>query len=243
MNIRTKLTPIVKISILHNQLRLSSRSAGELQLILTESKNCVTRVTMNNPAKLNGWTVSMLESLFLTLDRLAEDTETRAVILTGSDPYYSAGASLSENITLMHPKKLHSLILENNEKLFNKFLDFPKPILVAANGPCIGASVTSALLCDGIRWVGPYNWNKTLFKGIIASEAATFLTPFARLSVPAEGCSSVHFPRTLGREAADKMLKQGAKIGALEALEIGRILITLTVLCIPPLLSQDWFKK
>ena len=151
MNIRTKLTPIVKISILHNQLRLSSRSTGGLQLILTESKNRVTRVTMNNPLKLNGWTVSMLESLFLTLDRLAEDPETLAVILTGSDPYYSAGASLSENICLMHPKNLHSMIVENNEKLFNKFLDFPKPILVAANGPSIGASVTSALLCDGRR--------------------------------------------------------------------------------------------
>ena len=49
----------------------------------------------------------------------------------------------------MHPKKLHKMIVENNEMLFNQFLDFPKPILVAANGPAIGAAVTSALLCDG----------------------------------------------------------------------------------------------
>ena len=45
--------------------------------------------------------------------------------------------------------KLHKMIVENNEMLFNQFLDFPKPILVAANGPSIGAAVTSALLCDG----------------------------------------------------------------------------------------------
>ena len=51
----------------------------------------------------------------------------------------------------MHPKKLHQMIVENNEMLFNQFLDFPKPILVAANGPAIGAAVTSALLCDGER--------------------------------------------------------------------------------------------
>ena len=126
---------------------------------------------MNNPHKLNGWTVSMLNTLFTTLRTLAEDTETRVVILTGSgggqgaaggrdflvlsslspDPYYCAGASLSENITPMHPKKLHQMIVENNEMLFNQFLDFPKPILVAANGPAIGAAVTSALLCDGGR--------------------------------------------------------------------------------------------
>ena len=51
----------------------------------------------------------------------------------------------------MHPMKLHKMIVENNEMLFNQFLDFPKPILVAANGPAIGAAVTSALLCDGGR--------------------------------------------------------------------------------------------
>ena len=43
------------------------------------------------------------------------------------------------------------MIVENNEMLFNQFLEFPKPILVAANGPAIGAAVTSALLCDGGR--------------------------------------------------------------------------------------------
>ena len=59
--------------------------------------------------------------------------------------------------------------------------------------------------------------------GIIASEKATFLTPFAHLSVAPEGCSSVHFQRTLGKEAADKLLKEGAKIDAQEALRIGEI--------------------
>merc|ERR1719186_2577812 len=128
--------------------------------------------------------------------------------MTGSDPYYCAGANLSENIKPMHPKKLHTMIMDNNEKLFNYFLDFPKPILVAANGPAIGASVTSASLCDGI----------------IASEKATFLTPFARLSVPPEGCSSVHFERILGKEAAKKMLGEGWKVSAKEAKAIGLVL-------------------
>ena len=77
--------------------------------------------------------------------------------------------------------------------MFNYFIDFPKPILVAANGPAIGASVTSAALCDGI----------------IASHKASFLTPFARLAVPAEGCSCVHFQRILGTESAHKMIGEG----------------------------------
>ena len=129
-------------------------------------------------------------------------------MLTGSGPYYCAGANLSENVKPMHPKKLRTMIVENNAKVFNKFIDFPKPILIAANGPAIGAAVTSASLCDGI----------------IASEKATFMTPFARLSVPAEGCSSVHFERMLGKEPARKMLEEGWKVSSEEAKEIGLVL-------------------
>ena len=65
----------------------------------------------------------------------------------------------------MHPQKLHDFIHDNNAAIFNAFIDFPKPVMVAANGPAIGACVTSATLCDAI----------------IASEKATFTTPFARL--------------------------------------------------------------
>ena len=100
------------------------------------------------------------------------------------------------------------MIADGNEKIFNAFLDFPKPILIAANGPAIGATVTSAALCDGI----------------LASEKATFLTPFVRLCVSAEGCSTVHFERMMGKEAADKMLKRGEKISAEEAKEFGLVL-------------------
>ena len=51
--------------------------------------------------------------------------------------------------------------------------------------------------------------------------SATFHANFKQLAVSAEGCSTVHFERIIGAEAADKMLKQGIKIGAEEALKIG----------------------
>ena len=128
--------------------RLQSSVAGA-ELIVTEREKKVTRVTMNNPDKLNGWTFNMLTSLFGTLDDLADDEDTEVVVLTGTDPYYCAGASLSEHFTLMSPRKFHAFIAENNERLFGKFLNFPKPLLIAANGPAVGGAVTSALLCDG----------------------------------------------------------------------------------------------
>ncbi len=107
-----------------------------------------------------------------------------------------------------HPRKLRARIIEHNQGLFDGFLDFPKPILVAANGPAIGASVTSATLCDGI----------------VASEKATFSTPFARLGVSPEGCSSILFARLMGEATAERMLgAEGWVPTAAEALEAGLV--------------------
>lgn len=108
----------------------------------------------------------------------------------------------------MHPKILHGLIVKNNAAIFNAFIEFPKPIIIAMNGPAIGACVTSATLCDAI----------------IASEKATLSTPFARLGIVPEGCSSVHFERIMGPENAQRMLgPEGWAPTAKEAKEAGLV--------------------
>jgi len=176
--------------------------------ILTNKRDGVTTLTMNTPARLNGWTMEMMDALKECLRVAAQDDGTRVLILTGTDPYYCAGVNLSATIRLEHPRKLHAMIVKNNQALFEAFLDFPKPLLVAVNGPAIGASVTSATLCDGI----------------IASDKATFSTPFAALGVTPEGCSSVQFARIMGQESADRMLgEEGWKPSAGEALDAGLV--------------------
>jgi len=181
-----------------------SPSADEL--VLWDTTDHVTTLTMNNPRKLNGWTMPMLIALRDAIARAAEDDDTKVLVLTGTDPYYCAGVNLSAIIAPDHPAKLHAFIVEQNEQLFEMFLGFPKPIIIAANGPAIGASVTSATLCDAI----------------IASVEATFSTPFAKLGVTPEGCSSVLFAKLMGDKAADRMLgKEGWKPTGAEAVEIG----------------------
>jgi len=176
-------------------------------LVRVSTKDRVTTLTMNLPKRLNGWTLPMMDALAEAFARAAADDDTAVVVLTGADPYYSAGVNLSSTIQLGHPRVLRDTIVEHNQALFDRFLDFDKPLVAAVNGPAIGATVTSATLCDAI----------------IASERATFSTPFARLGVPPEGCSTVHLPRLVGDAAAARMLDEGWQPTAAEALEIGLV--------------------
>jgi len=188
-----------------NELNLTASAA---QYVQTTLKGGVLTILMNQPKKLNGWTAQMMEAFTEAFTKAATDDVTKAVIFTGAGDYFSAGVNLGGTLQLMHPKKLHGFIIDHNQKLFDMFLRFPKPILVAVNGPAIGASVTSSTLCSGI----------------IASENATFSTPFAALGITPEGCSTIHFPRLMGEEGAQRMLgSEGWKPTASQALTVGLV--------------------
>merc|ERR1711991_1114274 len=146
-------------------------------------KDGVFIITMNRPEKLNGWTLKMMNELQELFQKAAVEPEVQAVILTGTGKYYCAGVELSAVMKPMHPGTLQGLIRKQNQALFDMFLDFPKPIIAAVNGPAIGASVTSATLCDAI----------------VCMENATFSTPFFKLGVPRKAVAVFTFPEYLGR--------------------------------------------
>jgi peroxisomal 3,2-trans-enoyl-CoA isomerase len=188
-----------------NYLNLSENSSFYIQ---SSFKAGVVTIMMNKPKKLNGWTTEMMDAFAMAFKNAAKDEQTKAVIFTGAGEYYSAGVNLGGTLKLMAPKKLHRLIVEHNEKLFDRFLTFPKPILVAINGPAIGASVTSATLCDAI----------------MAANTSTYSTPFAALGITPEGCSSIQFARLMGEKNAQRMLgNEGWKPNADEALAAGLV--------------------
>jgi len=188
-----------------NQLDLTELEASYCHSSIT---NGVVTITMNRPEKLNGWTMEMMRAFTSAFNAAVASEAVKVIIFTGNGKYFSAGVNLSSTIQLMAPRKLKNMIVEFNQSLFEIFLNCPKPILVAANGPAIGASVTSATLCNGI----------------VASDRATFSLPFAALGVTPEGCSSVHLPRLIGSQNAQRMLgDEGWKPTAKEALEAGLI--------------------
>jgi len=175
--------------------------------LVTSLKNGVCTLRFNNPKKLNAWSVQMLGAFRQEMERTAGASDVNALILTGTGEYYSAGADLAGLVELKPPRKLLNDLAAKNRALFDIFLDYPKPIFVAANGPAVGAPVTSASLCDGI----------------FATERASFVTPFAKLGIVPEGCSSVWFARKMNAEVAHQMLKENRKLSASEALDAGLV--------------------
>ena len=200
-------------------------------LVLSATKNRVTTLTMNDPRRLNGWTTEMMHALRAALARAAADDATAVVVLTGSGRYYSAGVNLSGTLSLGHPETLRQQIVTHNQALFDLFLDFNKPMLIAVNGPAIGATVTSATLCDGV----------------IAGTSATFSTPFHRLGVTPEGCSSELFARLMGAQNAERMLgREGFTPTAAQAKEIGLITDVVSddaLLTTAQTIAEGWAKE
>lgn len=199
-------------------------------LVLSSTKNQVTTITLNNPKKYNAWDKALTEQMAEKFSFAASDKNTKIVIYTGTDPYFCSGGSLAEFLGRKSPKGLQKMIRENNQKCFNIFIEFPKPIIAAVNGPGIGAGTTAPALCDVI----------------LASEKATFSTPFKNLGVGPEGCASVHFERILGKEAANKLLIDCWKPTAKEAMEIGLVTEVIghaELLIRAQELAESWIKE
>ena len=176
--------------------------------VVTSLQGSVMTLRFNNPKRFNAWCPVMLGEMQETMRLANGDEGVRGLIITGTDDYYCSGVDFGGSMKAMRPSSMRKKIERENAAVFESYLGFTKPLVAAVNGPAIGASVTSAVLCDAI----------------VASPTATFHTPFAALGITAEGCSSFTFPEKFGEAAAARLLgEEGWKPTAAEALEIGLV--------------------
>jgi len=148
---------------MRRSIRGLATKAAKAPLVLTSfcERSGVQTIRFNQEKKLNAWTMPLLTEAFARLSEAASESEVKGVVLTGTGTYYSAGVDLSSMIQLMAPSALVKQIRDQNQMVFETFIDFPKPIVAAVNGPAIGAAVTTATLTDAV----------------LASEGATFNLP------------------------------------------------------------------
>ncbi|XP_039755527.1 enoyl-CoA delta isomerase 3, peroxisomal [Pararge aegeria] len=171
----------------------------ETETIIETIKDNIKIVRLNKPRRKNAIDYQMYVRLTKILNDASTDSSISMVVLTGTGNFYSSGNDL------VAPKDADFLVIL--EEFIKAFIIFPKLLIALVNGPAVGVAVTTLPFCDFV----------------FASENAYFYTPFTKLNIIAEGCSTFTFPRLIGARKAMELLLLNYKMPASEALQCGLI--------------------
>jgi len=170
-------------------------------VVLRETRDGVTLLTLNRPERLNAWTLAMEERYFDLLAEAAHDPDVRVVVVTGAGRGFCAGldadalAGVAGGTPLSgRPRRPQSFPLE-----------IPKPVIAAINGACAGIGLVQALVAD-VRF---------------AAAGAKLTTAFARRGLLAEHGLSWLLPRMIGHARATELVLSARVFLAEEAQTLG----------------------
>jgi len=121
-----------------------------MSVVLYKKHGAISHIELNRPEKLNAVNGEMLDGLRSALDTAEEDNDVRAVVLSGAGRAFSAGFDLDMGSPADGESKTDFLRreLQHDFDMIMRFHDFPKPIIVAVHGYCLGSSMEIAALCD-----------------------------------------------------------------------------------------------
>jgi enoyl-CoA hydratase len=139
------------------------------------------------------------------LGDLADDKETRCLVISGSGSSFAVGADLNEIKALSVEENLayNELLIDVNEAVAS----LPFPVVACINGHAFGGGLELALACS-IR---------------VASKRALFGLPEVRVGILPGSGGTVRLPRIVPRGAAMRLLLSGETIDAAEAYRIGLV--------------------
>ncbi|XP_074597465.1 enoyl-CoA hydratase, short chain 1 [Brevipalpus obovatus] len=178
----------------------SSRLLSSFQNILVSKKGekqNVGLIQLNRPKALNALCGALMTELGHALDELRDDKEIGAVVLTGSEKAFAAGADIKE----MKDKRFAECCNERFLADWDQVARFPKPIIAAVNGYALGGGCEVAMMCDIIY----------------AGENAKFGQPEIAIGVIPGAGGTQRLPRLVGKSRAMEMVLTGAPISAKEA--------------------------
>ncbi|NNF29052.1 MAG: crotonase [Gemmatimonadetes bacterium] len=165
----------------------------------------IATVTLNRPEKLNALNRTVRQEIMRAVDALAEDDRVRVVILTGAgEKAFVAGADVSE-FHARTPEEQREVYKER--RCYDAIGDFPKPILCAIHGFCLGGGNELALACD-LR---------------IADETARFGQFEIRLGLIPGAGGTQRLARLVGPGQALRIGLSGDFVEAEEAYRIGMV--------------------
>ena len=186
---------------------------GEYQFLLFERKeDGILLVTINRPDKLNAAHERLHWELARVWLDVAEDPETKVVVITGAGKAFSVGGDLGMIERMMGNPALVARSWREAGDIVNNMINLDKPIISAINGAAVGAGLAVALLADIS----------------IASETMRITDGHLRLGVAAGDHAVIIWPLLCGMARAKYYLLTADFLDGKEAERIG-----LVSLCVP----------
>lgn len=123
---------------------------NSLQTVKVAREGTTTIVTLNRPDKRNAMSPQLHFEMVDVLKELAEDPETRVLVLTGAGESWCAGQDIKLFFRDLDdkPKERHRARLANHEWRWTLLSTFPKPTIAMVNGHCFGGAFVQLYACD-----------------------------------------------------------------------------------------------
>jgi len=168
------------------------------ETVILERKGAVGIVTLNRPQALNALSAALIRDLGAALDALENDGEIGAIVITGSDKAFAAGADIKEMASRTY---MDVYLSDFITKGWERITTCRKPIVAAVAGYALGGGCELAMMCDTI----------------IAADTAKFGQPEITIgTIPGSG-GTQRLTRAVGKAKAMEMCLTGRMMDAAEA--------------------------
>jgi len=193
---------------------------NEEQLILVERQpeDRTALVRLNRPKQLNALNGAVMDALCNELEALDRDDTVRAIVVTGNERAFAAGADIGEmaNATPVE------MLLTNRIGQWDRIRRITKPVIAAVNGWALGGGCELAMTLDLI----------------VAGEGAKFGQPEINIGVIPGAGGTQRLTRAIGKSKAMAMILTGESITAREAETAGLVaMVTQDELCVEDALA------
>lgn len=171
--------------------------------ILIETIESVGLIRLNRPKELNALNSTVMSEVVDALNNLDDDEQIRAIVITGSDKAFAAGADIKEMVDASSV----DMFLTDPIANWDEVSGFNKPLIAAVSGWCLGGGAELAMSCDMI----------------VASETAKFGQPEIKIGVIPGAGGTQRLTKAVGKAIAMEMVINNRTLSAQEALQHGLV--------------------
>src|SRR6202045_3783678 len=172
--------------------------------LFVERRGAVGIITLNRPQALNALNAALITELASALDNFESDAAIGAIVLTGGEKAFAAGADIKEMLTKTYPQiYLDDFITSGWERVGQ----CRKPVVAAVAGFALGGGCEVAMMCDII----------------IAAETAKFGQPEIQLGTMPGAGGTQRLPRFIGKAKAMDLCLTGRMMDPAEAERAGLV--------------------